>query len=265
MARQTGQYRQARGPRKAGCCESLLRFVYLVLNYLLLAMGLALIGYAIYIFYGVRHPHNLPPGSAGCKETASLRGHREESQSGYAAGAGQPESAWEDIKPYWFAYVILAMGVWTMITALFAISGVKCDKGCCLGVHTFMLGIALLAEGTFGFVFYYEKGWNWHLPSDQSGQCAQFRKLVLKHLRISIYIGIAAALLQFFSFLLGCALWSWVHERRQDDEEEAEIWRRQPLLNETGEGAGRDGGAPKRKTDTQKQRIREKYGVRAGR
>ena len=265
MARQTGQRRAARGPRQAGCCESLLRCVFLVVNYLLMAAGLALIAYAIYIFYGVRHSGDLPPGSKSCGDFYAFQEHREEDGSGYSVDAEHGQSAWDAIKPYWFAYVIVAMGVWTLLTATFAISGVKCDNGCCLGIHSFMLGVALVAEGTFGFVFYYDKGWTWHLPSDETGQCEQLRKLVLKHLRISIYIGVAAAALQLLSFLLGWALWSWVSDRKQDDDEEAEVWQRRALLEEAEEGGRGGAGGGKTKTEVQKQKMREKYGAGARR
>ena len=259
-----GGRRQRSEPGLAGCFETLLRVAFLGLNYLMMAAGLALVGYSIYIFKGIRYPH---PGSASGDDCTLGQSnnvlHLEHKTVHHMAGA-DAQSAWEDVKPYWFGFVVVAMGVWTFITALFALGGARCDKACCLGTHTVMLLVALLAEGTFGLVFYFDKGWNWELPTDESGQCKEFRKFVQKHLRTSLYIVLAVLILQLCSLLLGCAMWSWATERKQDEDEEAEMLRRPLAPSKATSVPGRDPGQSKRKTDRWSMRMREEYGLDTG-
>lgn len=196
---------------KDGCCGGTFRCLFLLLNWLLAAAGLALMGYSIYVGDKIAHPPtDGSTGDAACFETNGLTD-------------GLTDTEWEEkTKRYWFALVIAAIGAWAFITAVFGLGGGRCGNACCIGTHTVMLTLALLAEVVFGLVFYFEKGWKWQLPPDASGKCAEFHKFVDSNLKICLYVGVGVLVLEVLTLVLGCAFWSRAssRSRRTADVEE---------------------------------------------
>eukprot|EP00803_Ostreobium_quekettii_P000345 evm.model.scf_2964.1 EVM.evm.TU.scf_2964.1 scf_2964:12854-13522(+) len=194
-----------------GCCGATFRCLFLLLNWLLAAAGLALMGYSIYVGDEIANPPtDGSTGEAACSGTPG-------------PGNGLGDAEWEEqTKRYWFALVIAAIGIWAFITAVFGLGGGKCDNACCIGTHTVMLTLALLAEAAFGLVFYFEEGWKWNLPPDASGICEEFRDLVESHLKICMYVGLGVLVLEVLTLVLGCAFWSRASSRprRTADVEE---------------------------------------------
>ncbi|CAD7695333.1 unnamed protein product [Ostreobium quekettii] len=213
--------RRRSGRPRDGCCGGTFRCIFLFLNWLLAAAGLTLIGFSTYAAIEIANPPaGYPSGSSACSDVAPVAG----GSGGLRDG---PEDEWkEETKRYWFALLIAAIGIWALITAVFGLGGGRCRNGCCVGTHSVLLSLGLLAEVAFGIVFYFEQGWKWELPPEASGQCAAFHKFVDSHLRMSMYVGAGVLVLEVLTLLLGCALWPrpsrravYVEEPLEDVEE----------------------------------------------
>lgn len=229
-----------------GCCENLLRRFFKFVNVVLVLLGVSLIGYGLYLL----------------KVTNDQISKDDDSQ--------ESRSFLWFTKTYWFVEASIFCGVWTCCMAAFALLGTSMDNGCCIGVHTILILITLIAEAIVVVVIYFNKNWDLdHLvPIDESGKYEEVRDYITNNLDVVLYIGLGVVVLQSLSLLMACGVWSLVKEKKYNEsDDEGEIWKRRSLLpdtNESNSSAPTGVGAEQRREDPWSSRMREKYGLDTG-
>lgn len=231
-------------PMQRGCCEKGFRFLFRVVNVLLILAGLAVFGYSLYLI----------------KEVKDREGNAKED--------GKENSAVEIAKHYWFAEASIAFGAWVVLTSTFALLGAKMDKICCLATHVIFSVLALLTEASVAVTFYFNKGWdvNHLAPLDETGTYKELRKIIREHLKVSLYVGLAVIVLQTLSVMFACVVWGYYTGREEEEDEEHEIWRR-PFIQQNSrepEGGSTGDKSEKQKDHPWNKRMREKYGMDTG-
>ncbi|CAA2963094.1 tobamovirus multiplication 2A-like [Olea europaea subsp. europaea] len=245
-----------------GCLECLLK----LMNFLLALVGLAMVGYGIFLFVEY-------------KNAASSGNHPNMHSSGELIQLGRPmlmavslDSIFDKLPKAWFIYLFIGIGVVLVVISCCGCIGATLRNGCCLTCYSIFVILLILIElGCAAFMFF-DKSWKEAIPTDKTGNFDMIYDFMDKHWKIIRWVTLGAVILEALVFLLALVVRAVNRPANYDydsDDESTGSRRqtRQPLLNRTAavpspgvSAAGTLDQRPSR-NDAWSARMREKYGL----
>ncbi|KAL6538833.1 Tobamovirus multiplication protein 2A [Orobanche minor] len=236
-------------------CRGFWECLLKVLNFFLIFVGLAMIGYGVYLFVEYQNVASTEGDDAPISPS-----------SGEYVHLGRPmllavslgDSILEKLPKAWFIYLFTGIGAMVLFIACCGCIGTATRNGCCLTC----LGLA-------AFIFF-DKSWKEEIPTDKTGNFDMIYKFLEKHWKIIKWVALGAVILEAFVFLLALVARAANRPAEYDSDEEyiggPRQQIRQPLINRavvpaTGVPvAGTLDQRPSR-NDAWSTRMREKYGL----
>ncbi|KAJ6706014.1 TOBAMOVIRUS MULTIPLICATION PROTEIN 2A [Salix purpurea] len=244
-----------------GCLEWLLK----LLNILLTLVGLAMIGYGIYLFVEyTRTDDNVALVSTlGDGQGLTQLGRP------MLMAVSLSDSISDKLSKAWFIYVFVAVGVILFIISCFGCIGAATGNGCCLTCYSILIVLLILVElGCAAFIFF-DKSWKEEIPADKTGDFGMVYEFLKQNWNIVKWVALGIVILEALIFLLALVVRAANRPVEYDSDDELIAPRqqnRQPLLNRP---PGPASGAPVAGTTDQRPsrndawstRMREKYGL----
>ncbi|GKV10735.1 hypothetical protein SLEP1_g22057 [Rubroshorea leprosula] len=245
------------------CLECLLK----LLNFLLTLVGLAMVGYGIYLFVEYER---------AADTTLLLSSLVPVGPGSNSMQLGRPlfvseslESFFDNLPKAWFIYLFIGVGVVLFIISCFGCIGAVTRNGCCLSCYSVLVFLLILVElGCAAFIFF-DKSWESELPTDSTGDFDMIYKFLEEHWIIVRWVALGAVVLEALVFFLALIVRAANRPAEYDTDDELIVPRqqiRQPLLSRppppvTGVPvAGSLDQRPSR-SDAWSARMREKYGL----
>ncbi|KAL6570973.1 Tobamovirus multiplication protein 2A [Orobanche gracilis] len=250
-------------------CRGFWECLLKVLNFFLILVGLAMIGYGVYLFVEYQNVASTEGDDAPISPS-----------SGEYVQLGRPmllavslgDSILDKLPKAWFIYLFTGIGAMVLFIACCGCIGTSTRNGCCLTYikYSMMMILLILVElGLAAFIFF-DKSWKEEIPTDKTGNFDIIYKFLEKHWKIIRWVALGAVTLEAFVFLLALvARAANIPAEYDSDEEYIGAPRqqiRQPLINRpvvpaTGVPvAGTLDQRPSR-NDAWSTRMREKYGL----
>ncbi|PWA74553.1 tetraspanin family protein [Artemisia annua] len=242
-------------------CKGFLECLLKLLNFLLTLLGLAMVGYGVYMFVMYRNTlDNVGPP------------HGELIQLGrpmLMAVSVSASDIFDNLPTAWFIYLFVGIGAALFIISCFGCIGAACRSGCCLTCYSLLLILLILAElGCAAFIFF-DKSWRSEIPVDKTGDFDMIYRFLEKNWKICRWVALGAVVLQALVFLLACVVRAANSPSDYDSDDEyiaGPRQQRQPLISRQPAPAtgipvtGTLDSRPSR-NDAWSTRMREKYGL----
>ncbi|KAK1419100.1 hypothetical protein QVD17_28258 [Tagetes erecta] len=240
-----------------GCLECLLK----LLNFLLTLVGLAMVGYGVYMFvmYNNAKDDFEPPNG----ETIQL------GRPILMAVSLSTSSIFDNLPTAWFIYLFVGIGAAIFIISCFGCIGAATRSGCCLTCYSLLLILLILVElGCAAFIFF-DKSWKSEIPLDETGKFDMIYGFLEKNWEICRWVALGAVILEALIFLLALMVRAANSPAEYDSDDEyiaGPRQQRQPLISRQPVAAtpvpvtGTLDTRPSR-NDAWSTRMREKYGL----
>ncbi|OAY24486.1 tobamovirus multiplication protein 2A isoform X2 [Manihot esculenta] len=243
-----------------GCLECILK----LLNFLLTLVGLAMVGYGIYLFVEYKRADN-------DTSLAPVSGDQSLMQLGrpMLIAVSFSESILDKLPKAWFIYLFIGVGVVLFIISCFGCIGFVTRNGCCLICYSVLVIMLILVElGSAAFIFF-DKSWKEELPTDKTGDFDMIYDFLKKNWNIVRWVALGVVILEALLFVLALIVRAANRPADYDSDDELIAPRqqtRQPLLNRppgpaTGVAAAGTLDQRPSRNDAWSARMREKYGL----
>ncbi|KAJ9135079.1 hypothetical protein P3X46_032298 [Hevea brasiliensis] len=242
-----------------GCLECILK----LLNFFLTLVGLAMVGYGIYLFVEYKRAGDdvsMAPVSGGPGLIYLGRP--------MLIAVSFLESILDKLPKPWFIYLFIGVGVVLFIISCFGCIGSITRNGCCLSCYSVLVILLILVElGCAAFIFF-DKSWKEELPTDKTGVFDLIYDFLTENWNIVRWVALGVVILEALLFVL--ALMVRAANRPADYDSDDELitprQQRQPLLNRPpgpATGVPVTGTLDQRpsRNDAWSTRMREKYGL----
>ncbi|KAI9088978.1 hypothetical protein K1719_029257 [Acacia pycnantha] len=244
-----------------GFWECLLR----LLNFLMTLVGLAMVGYGIYLLVEYERANDNAPSPAPISDENALI------QLGrpLLMSVSLSNSIFDNLPKAWFIYLFIGIGVILFVISCFGCIGASTRNGCCLSCYSALVALLILAElGCAAFIFF-DKSWKEEIPADKTGEFDVIYKFLKENWNVAKWVALGIVIFEALLFLLGIIVRAVNRPAEYDSDDEFIAPRpqnRQPLLNRP---AGPVTGVPVAGTPDQRpsrndawsSRMREKYGL----
>ncbi|XP_059644001.1 tobamovirus multiplication protein 2A [Cornus florida] len=251
-------------------CRGFLECLLKLLNFLLTLVGLAMVGYGIYLF--VEYKRAASGGSTSIEPTSD-----DVMQLGrpMMIAVSMSSSIFDNLPKAWFIYLFIGIGVVLFVISCFGCIGAATRNGCCLTCYSILVILLILAElGCAAFIFF-DKSWIDEIPTDKTGVFTMIYDFLEEHWNIVKWVALGVVILEALVFLLALVVRAANRPVDYDSDDEYIGGPRQqihqPLINNrapvptTGVPvAGTLDQGPSRKAlrnDAWSARMREKYGL----
>ncbi|KAH6790745.1 tobamovirus multiplication 2A [Perilla frutescens var. frutescens] len=246
-------------------CKGFWECLLKLLNFLLMLVGLAMIGYGVYLFVEYKNAASsggdvpLPPSSS--PEFVQLG-------RPMLMAVSLADSIFDKLPKAWFIYLFIGIGVVVLFIACCGCIGTATRNGCCLTCFSILVILLILVElGLAAFIFF-DESWKEEIPTDKTGNFDEIYDFLEDHWDIVKWVALGAVILEAIIFLLAIIVRAANRPAEYDSDEEYMAPRqqiRQPLINRqvaTGVSAANtlEQRAPSR-NDAWSTRMREKYGL----
>ncbi|KAL1568934.1 Tobamovirus multiplication protein 2A [Salvia divinorum] len=247
-------------------CKGFWECMLKLLNFLLMLVGLAMVGYGIYLFVDY-------------KNTASSGGDAPPPPpSPELVQLGRPmllavslgDSIFDRLPKAWFIYLFIGIGVAVLFVACCGCIGTATRNGCCLTCFSIVVILLILVEvGSAAFIFF-DKSWREEIPTDKTGNFDKIYEFLEDHWEIVKWVALSAVILEAIIFLLALIVRAANRPADYDSDEEyigaPRQQIRQPLINRqpvptTGVSAANTLDQRLSRNDAWSTRMREKYGL----
>ncbi|KAJ0802783.1 putative tetraspanin/Peripherin [Helianthus annuus] len=243
-------------------CKGFLECLLKLLNFLLTLIGLAMIGYGVYMFvmYKDAMDHDFEP------------------PHGKLIQLGRPMlmavslshlSIFDNLPSAWFIYLFIGIGAAVFIISCFGCIGAATRSGCCLTCYSVLVFLLIVVElGGASFIFF-DKSWRAEIPPDKTGDFEMIYRFLEKNWEICRWVALGAVIFEAFVFLLACMVRAANAPPDYDSDDEyiaGPRQQRQPLISRQQVPAtgipvtGPLDSRPSR-NDAWSARMREKYGL----
>lgn len=247
-------------------CKGFLECLLKLLNFLLTLLGLAMVGYGIYLFVEYKNTSSSDP---------DIHPH-----SGEMIQLGRPllmavslsGSVFEKLPKAWFIYLFIGLGVTIFLISCFGCIGAATRNGCCLSCYSVLVMLLILVElGAAAFIFF-DKSWQEAIPRDKTGNFDMIYRFLEKNWKIARWVALGAVILEALVFFLAVLVRAanqppeydsddeYIHGQRQQLRQKL-INNNRPPIPATGVPVA---GAPDQRpgrSDAWSARMREKYGL----
>ncbi|CAK9309452.1 unnamed protein product [Citrullus colocynthis] len=243
-----------------GCFECLLK----LLNFFLSLLGLAMVGYGIYLLVEyLQSPSDVPgPSSSGDHDLVQLG-------RPMLMAVSLSSNIFDNLPKAWFIYLFIAVGVIIFVVSCFGCIGAATRNGCCLSCYSVLLLLLILVQlGCAAFIFF-DKTWRDEIPGDKTGNFDKIYELLEDKWEIIRWVALGAVIFEALLFLLALVVRAANRPADYDSDDEYIAPRqqiRQPLINRPAAPAtgvpvaGTLDQRPSR-NDAWSTRMREKYGL----
>lgn len=245
-------------------CRGFLECLLKLMNFLLALVGLAMVGYGIYLFVEYKKASNatLMLSSLISVGSASVQ-HKQHLLTAVAL-----DSIFDNLPKAWFIYLFIGIGAIIVIISCFGCIGAVTRSGCCLCFYSVLVILLILIElGCAAFIFF-DKSWKSELPTDTTGDFDMIYDFLKENWKIARWVALGAVVLEAVIFFLALMVKASnaPPEYDSDDEIIARQQIRQPLINRPpppATGVPVSGNHDQRpgRNDAWSARMREKYGL----
>ncbi|XP_059656739.1 tobamovirus multiplication protein 2A-like [Cornus florida] len=244
-----------------GCLECLLK----LLNFLLTLVGLAIVGYGIYLFVEYKRA-----SSGGSPSPAPTGDDVIQLGRPMLMALSLSSSIFDNLPKAWFIYLFIGIGVVLFIISCFGCIGAATRNGCCLTCYSVLVILLILVELGCAAFIYFDKSWKEEIPTDKTGDFDSIYEFLEKHWEIVKWVALGAVILEALVFLLAFVVRAANRPADYDsDDEYINVQRqqiRQPLINRppvpaTGVPVAGTLDQRSNRNDTWSNRLREKYGL----
>ncbi|KAD4178354.1 hypothetical protein E3N88_26945 [Mikania micrantha] len=205
-----------------GFLECLLKF----LNFLLTLVGLAMVGYGVYMFVMYKNANDdfEPPRG----ELIQL------GRPMLMAVSLSHSSIFDNLPTAWFIYLFVGIGAALFIISCFGCIGAATRSGCCLTCYSVLLILLILVElGCAAFIFF-DKSWRTEIPVDRTGDFEMIYGFLEKNWKICRWVALGAVILEVLIFLLALMVRAANSPPDYDSDDEyiaGPRQQRQPLIS----------------------------------
>ncbi|KAK9145168.1 hypothetical protein Sjap_005071 [Stephania japonica] len=247
-------------------CRGFWECLLKLLNFLLTLVGLAMVGYGIYLFVEWKR---VSDDDKGISPVSSDNAQIIEFGRPLLIAASLSESFLDKLPKAWFIYLFIAIGVVLFVISCFGCIGVVTRNGCCLTCYSVLVIFLILAELGFAAFIFFDKSWEAAIPADKTGDFDMIFLFLKKNWKIAKWVALGAVILEALVFLLALVVRAANKPADYDSDDEYSAPRsviRQPLINRQGPPAtgvpvtGTLDQRPSR-NDAWSARMREKYGL----
>ncbi|KAA8522093.1 hypothetical protein F0562_012593 [Nyssa sinensis] len=142
-----------------GCLECLLK----LLNFLLTLVGLAMVGYGIYLFVEYKRISGYSTSISPTSDDVIQLGRP------MLLAVSLSSSIFDHLPKAWFIYLFIGIGVVLFVISCFGCIGAVTRNGCCLICYSVLVILLILVElGCAAFIFF-DKSWKDEIPTDKTG------------------------------------------------------------------------------------------------
>jgi len=245
-----------------GCLECILK----LLNLLLTLVGLAMVGYGIYLLVEYERT------TTNALVSSSVSGDGSSVQLGrpLLVGVSLSASILDDLPKAWFIYLFIAIGAIIFVISCFGCIGAVTRNGCCLTCYSVLVILLILVELGCAAFIYFDKSWESEIPTDKTGDFDMIYAFLEENWKIVKWVALGAVVLEALLFLLALVVRAANRPPEYDSDDELIASRqqiRQPLINRPplppAAGVPVAGPLDQRpgRSDAWSARMREKYGL----
>ncbi|KAM5573296.1 tobamovirus multiplication protein 2A [Rosa sericea] len=235
-----------------GCLECLLK----LLNFILTLVGLAIVGYGIYLLVEFM------------KVADSANMHSPVGETDALIQLGRPmltavslsSNFFDNLPKAWFIYLFIGVGVIIFVISCFGCISIVTRNGCCLSCYSVLLILLILVELAAAAFIFFDKSWQTEIPTDTTGDFDMIYDFLEAHWNIVKWVVLGAVIFEALMFLLALGVRA-VNRPVEYDSDEEPLINRPPPVPATGVPvAGASNQRPIR-NDAWSTRMREKYGL----
>ncbi|KAL6985814.1 Tobamovirus multiplication protein 2A, variant 2 [Sarracenia purpurea var. burkii] len=146
---------------RRGCFEWLLK----LLNFLLTLVGLALVGYGIYLFVEYKNSSS----SGDSSPITPTSGDMIQLGRPMLMSVSLSTSFFDDLPKAWFIYLFIGVGVILFVVSCFGCIGAITRNGCCLTCYAVLVMLLILVELACAAFIFFDKSWKEEIPTDKTG------------------------------------------------------------------------------------------------
>ncbi|KAH1089647.1 hypothetical protein J1N35_016904 [Gossypium stocksii] len=242
-----------------GCLECLLK----LLNFLMTLVGLAMVGYGIYLFVEYKRAADVamllsPVGTDQIQLSRPM-----------LMAMSLSSSIFDNLPKAWFIYLFIGVGVVLFVISCFGCIGASTRNLCCLSCYSLLVVLLISVElGCAAFIFF-DKSWKEELPTDKTGYFDMIYQFLEENWSIVKWVALGIVVFEAIIFLLALMVRAANVPADYDSDDEFIAPRqqiRQPLINRPPVPAtcvpvtGSLDQRPSR-NDAWSARMREKYGL----
>lgn len=235
-----------------------------LLNFLLTLVGLAMVGYGIYLFVEYKRADDLGIVSPVSDDEGFVQFGRP-----MLMAVSLADSIFNKLPKAWFIYLFIGVGVVLFVISCFGCIGATTRNGCCLTCYSVLVILLILVELGCGAFFYFDKSWREEIPADKTGDFNMIYDFLKENWNIVKWVALGVVILQALIFLLAIIVRAANRPVEYDSDDELIASRqqiRQPLINRPtppATGVPVAGSLDQRpsRNDAWSTRMREKYGL----
>ncbi|KAK4364541.1 hypothetical protein RND71_015899 [Anisodus tanguticus] len=254
-------------------CKGFWECLLKLLNFLLTLVGLAMVGYGIYLFVEYKNHSSsggddypvAPPTSA--EEVIQLG-------RPMLMAVSLAENIFDKLPKPWFIYLFIGIGAVLVVVSCCGCIGAATRNGCCLSCEQYsaLIFLLILIElAAAGFIFF-DKSWREEIPTDKTGNFDMIYDFLDDHWKIIKWVTLGAVIFEALIFLLALVVRAANRPADYDSDDEyiggPRQQIRQPLINNrpplapaTGVPVAGTLDIRPSRTDAWSTRMREKYGL----
>ncbi|XP_077244922.1 tobamovirus multiplication 2A [Tasmannia lanceolata] len=244
-----------------GCLECLLK----LLNFLLTLVGLAMVGYGIYLMVEYKRASS----DAGLRIPGSDDHEFIMLGRPMMLAVSLSTSILDKLPKAWFIYLFMGIGVILFVISCFGCIGAITRNSCCLTCYSLLVILLILIELGCAAFIYFDKSWEETIPTDKTGDFDMIYDFLKTNWKIAKWVALGAVILEALVFLLALVVRAANKPADYDSDDEFIAPRtaiRQPLINRQAApatGVPVAGALDQRpsRSDAWSARMREKYGL----
>ncbi|XP_059275746.1 tobamovirus multiplication protein 2A [Lycium ferocissimum] len=251
-------------------CKGFWECLLKLLNFLLTLVGLAMVGYGIYLF--VEYKNHSSSGDDDYPVAPPTRSEVLEFGRPMLMAVSLAGNIFDKLPKPWFIYLFIGIGAVLVIVSCCGCIGAATRNGCCLSCYSALIFLVILIElAAAGFIFF-DKSWREEIPTDKTGNFDAIYDFLDDHWKIIKWVALGAVILEALIFLLALVVRAANRPADYDSDDEyiggPRQQIRQPLINNRPTPAPATGvpvtgtvdNRPSR-NDAWSMRMREKYGL----
>lgn len=246
-------------------CKGFLECLLKLLNFMLTLLGLAMVGYGVYLFIMYRNATDdmdAVPFNEGLIQLGRPM---------LMAVSLSNNNFFDQLPTAWFIYLFIGVGAIVFVISCFGCIGAATRSGCCLTCYSLLLILLILVEvGCAAFIFF-DKSWKDQIPKDETGQFNSIYGFLKRNWNICKWVALGAVIFEALVFLLALMVRAANAPAEYDSDDEyisGPRQQRQPLIGRqavppTATGVPVTGPLDSRpsRNDAWSARMREKYGL----
>ncbi|KAF8670060.1 hypothetical protein HU200_051252 [Digitaria exilis] len=250
-------------------CRGFFECILKLLNLVVMAVGLAMMGYGAYLL--VMWLQVVPPPAPPLPPSPAPAGL---AVSGGLVRLGRPlmllvdasslsDGTAKRLSSAWFIFAFIGVGVVLFVTSIFGCAGAR--NGCCLSIYSFLIILFILVELAAGGFIFFNHNWKKVIPVDKTGNFDMVYNFLKENWKIAKWVALGAVIFEALLFTIAII----VQSGNQADYDSGDEYIgprsgiRQPLVNQQTAADPRVPNLDYRpiRNDAWSQRMREKYGV----